>query len=374
MGVFTVGMLLGAVMGAGMATALSNSSSAVNQRDAPVAAKTVNLQEQTENVSPEWTALAQEPDEDVALQSADAFFRREAKVPKVELRFDNSCFWEKQKEMQQFLMANYVNKLTSATQSLTQSTEATSKAMSTTSVSKSLVSLYEAGPSATADVHLKFQTDCQKWVAQSTDATWHAVHEADRNNAVEKYFGDDFVSHIYGYSVGGQRAFHGKEVLKNLIRTKLSTFPDLKIRILNTICTPAVHDELGLLGFFTTMPDLSAGTMKGPMNVTLPQEDGSFVEVVIPASHNKVAYAGNAVTFVAPDQSGNWQYQGEWVMHGEMEMFAQMNALGAIAPHASGTAQKIVDELAPHVESCSFPDLWYGDDQFAKVVKAEAQA
>merc|ERR1719171_916274 len=101
---------------------------------------------------------------------------------------------------------------------------------------------------------------------------------------MDKYFSKDFESHILGYAVGGHRMYRGIPALKSLVEGKLQQIPDLKIRILNTLCTPAVHDELGLLGFFTTMPDLSTGTMHREMNITLPQEDGSVAQVTIPAS------------------------------------------------------------------------------------------
>lgn len=370
-GVFALGTLLGAVMGAVIATYVANPTSPTTVAHRP------SVRLFSESADDEHGPAPQELANDVRYMSADAVLSRDSKVDPVQLRFDNTCFWKKQdRKLQQLLMKDYVSKQLAKRQAEAESTTSESSYQAASSaparflratdalhqnLSQSLIDLY-AAPSADPNLYLAFQEHCQKWVAQTTDAAWHSVHEADRNQAVEKYFAPDFVSHIYGFSVGGRMGFHGRETLKTMIKNKLKTFPDLKIRILDTLCTPAVHDDLGTLGFFTTMPDLSEGTMMNEMALNLTQADGSVVELTIPASKKRVAYAGNAVTFVAwDDESKNWQYQGEWVMHGEMEMFAQMDALNLVAPHASGVAQRIVNDIAPRVEDCQMPHLWYGN-------------
>lgn len=368
-GVFTSGVLLGAAMGVGMAMFVTNPASPLAKH------QSMRMYSAPENSY--QGPGTQEVANDIDYMSADATIARDARVAPVELRFDNTCFWQKQdRQLQQLLTKEYVTKQLQTRQvevvKGARLAEAKSTAMRgrflkateshSRNLGQSLLDMYAAGPQADANVHLAFQEHCQKWVAQTTDATWHSVHQADREAAVDKYFAPDFVSHIYGFSVGGRKGFHGRETLKTMIKNKLKVFPDLKIRILDTLCTPAVHDELGTLGFFTTMPDLSEGTMMSDMPMNLTQADGSIVEVTIPASHKKVSYAGSAVTFVAwNDDSKNWQYQGEWVMHGEMEMYAQMNALNLIAPHAAGVGQKIVNDIVPKVEGCQMPHLWYGD-------------
>jgi hypothetical protein len=364
-GVFTVGILLGAVMGAGVATLVANpTSSAVGSQHPYMRMYSASGVTSAGPAQPEV-------DGDVSYMSADATLARDSKVTMpTEMRFDNTCFWKKQdSQLQQLLTKEYVAEQMQTRQVIkakastsTQGTFLKATDARSQNLGQSLMDLYAVGAGADAQVHLAFQEHCQKWVAQTTDATWHSVKEADREAAVDKYFAPDFVSHIYGFSVGGRKGFRGRETLKTMIKNKLRTFPDLKIRILDTLCTPAVHDELGTLGFFTTMPDLSEGTMMSDMPLNLTQADGSIVEMTIPATQEKVSYAGSAVTFVAwNDESKNWQYQGEWVMHGEMEMFAQMNALNLIAPHAAGVGQRIVNDIVPKVEGCQMPHLWYGD-------------
>lgn len=371
-GIFATGTLLGALMGAGMVTFLATPSSPVAVAQRP----SLRLFSDSSIYGPQ----PEEVENDAIRVSAHKLLHHDSKVDPVQLRFDNTCFWKKQDRMlQQLLMKDYVSEQLASRQAEVEATTSKSKESKVASsaparflratdplhrnLSQSLIDLYEVGPSASsANMYLAFQEHCQKWVAQTTDATWHSTHEADREQAVEKYFAPDFVSHIYGFSVGGRKGFRGRDTLKTMIKNKLKTFPDLKIRILDTLCTPAVHDDLGTLGFFTTMPDLSEGTMVNEMSLNLTQADGSVVPLTIPASGKRVAYAGNAVTFVAwNDKSKNWQYQGEWVMHGEMEMFAQMNALSLVAPHASGVAERIVNDIAPKVEECQVPHLWYGD-------------
>eukprot|EP00746_Dinoflagellata_sp_MGD_P005330 gnl/MRDRNA2_/MRDRNA2_110329_c0_seq1.p1 gnl/MRDRNA2_/MRDRNA2_110329_c0~~gnl/MRDRNA2_/MRDRNA2_110329_c0_seq1.p1 ORF type:complete len:431 (+),score=95.60 gnl/MRDRNA2_/MRDRNA2_110329_c0_seq1:93-1385(+) len=384
-GVFASGVLLGAAMGVGMTLLVVNpaSLSAGSKR------QSMRMYSAPEYYyhGPGQTDVS----DDVGYMSADATLARDSQVAPVALRFDNTCFWKKQdQQLQQLLTKEYVTQQLQTRQAEVVETQSEATDPSTQTEAKAttglrgrflkaadslkatdshsrrlgqaLLDMYAAGPATDANVHLAFQEHCQKWVAQTTDATWHSIHEADREAAVEKYFAPDFVSHIYGFSVGGRKGFHGRETLKTMIKNKLKVFPDLKIRILDTLCTPAVHDELGTLGFFTTMPDLSEGTMMNDMPMNLTQADGSIVELTIPASQKKVSYAGNAVTFVAwNDDSKNWQYQGEWVMHGEMEMYAQMNALHLIQPHAAGVGQKIVNDIVPKVEGCQMPHLWYGD-------------
>jgi len=264
------------------------------------------------------------------MRQAKAFLDRAAKVDAEPMRFNNTCFYAQQKHFENRLLEGYVGKMAAQARGVPVLTEA----------------------------DLSFQQHCERWIAESTDATWHAVRAEDRAAAVEKYFAKDFESEVYGYGVGGHQVYRGRAGLKELIETKLKVFPDLKIRVLNSMCKPAVHDSLGLLGFFTAMPDLSEGTMLGDMRISVP----GGADVVLPATGKRVAYFGNAVTFVALDpDSGRWQYVSEIVTHDEASMFAEMGeaAWEAIRPRGD-SASAIVERLAGGVEACGFPEPWYG--------------
>merc|ERR1711933_66953 len=105
-----------------------------------------------------------------------------AQVNTVPLRFNNSCFYQKQKFFENKLMQSYAWKL--------------------------LAEKRASIPQWT-DMKLSFEQHCEQWVAQSTDATWHAISQVDRAAAMDKYFAADFESHVYSYSVGGHQVYKG---------------------------------------------------------------------------------------------------------------------------------------------------------------------
>lgn len=260
--------------------------------------------------------------------------QRASFVDPVALRFSNDCFWQKQQERQAEILEDFLRTRSGAQGE----------------------SLVVVNPRDTAADDAAFQDECNRWVAQSTDATWHAKHRADREASVEKYFAKDFTSRVWGWSLGGGKEYRGLELLKTLVEKKLRTFPDLKIRVRNTFCRQAVHDSQGLRGFFTAMPDMSEGTMLGPMEIL--QADGS--SVTIPANGKKVSYFGVAVTFVERNpETGRWQYVAEDVTHDEGSLFAALGPEAFEAFRNAARSADVLEKLSPLAAGCALPEPYW---------------
>ena len=168
-------------------------------------------------------------------------FAEESRMDPVNLRFNNSCFWRKQREAEQRLLQQYVDKRIAAgirPESLRlRSSGAVAQGRPSgflaTQPSSALAAPKDVSRS-TVDLNVALRWACERWVPESTDHTWHATDPKDRLAAVQQFFADDFTSTTYSLLVGGVKSFTGRKKLHEIIEAKLKQFPDLKIRVLNT--------------------------------------------------------------------------------------------------------------------------------------------
>jgi len=269
------------------------------------------------------------------------------------MRFNNDCFWKKQNAVEQQMIKSYVDKIVKKYGD---------------SAMKQFYQDHAKDELWRSSEHL-FQQACTRWVAQSTDATWHSSDIRDRNKAMELYFAEDFTSNVFGWAVGGHKILKGREPLKNMVNGYLEVFPDWRIRIMNTQCTKAVSDPFGLVGFFTAMPDYSTGTMLGPLNFP----DGTTIdpsEVVDSPIKGKTATFGLAMTFVALDPVTNrWQYQEEVVVHAHdvqysllgkeiLDKFYTHSGVG-IDENPEQRDLEIFGHFSGLVDSCELPEPYF---------------
>jgi len=157
----------------------------------------------------------------------------------------------------------------------------------------------------TKDAPQTFLAECAAWVIKSTDAVWHAHERVDES--IEEYFYEDWFS---SSDVGIMR---GMKALKQLVHSKRTAFPDLKIHITDAFCHGNDID-----GYKTTMPDILTGTNTGPSDFG-------------PATNRSVIYRGIAVCYVQKVR-GRWQYVAEWVLHDAATYMLQMGWQPKAAP------------------------------------------
>jgi len=157
----------------------------------------------------------------------------------------------------------------------------------------------------TKDAPQTFLEECAAWVIKSTDAVWHATEGV--NEAIEEYFYEDW------FSSSDAGILRGLDALKELVRSKRTAFPDLKIHVTDALCHGNDID-----GYKTTMPDILTGTNTGPSDFG-------------PATNRSVIYRGIAVCYVQKVQ-GRWQYVAEWVLHDSATYLKQMGFKAKIAP------------------------------------------
>ena len=83
------------------------------------------------------------------------------------------------------------------------------------------------------------------------------------------------------------------------------------------------------------MPDFSEGTFSSDLELSAPRANSKTPRtIIVHAKGQKVAYFGNAVTFVARDPAtGRWQYQAETIVHDDATMIAELGdeALAAVS-------------------------------------------
>lgn len=223
-----------------------------------------------------------------------------------------------------------------------------------------LVSPYPQNASP-LQLHEEFQQLCRQWVAYTTDAAWHAADAKHRNLAMQTFFAPDFKSSAYGYSIGGIFNYKGRENLTKIVEAKLKAVPDLKIRVLDCQCAPAVHAG-NLVGIWTTMPDVSLGTPAETMTIKPPGAgpDGS----VLQPTGLPVSYPGMAVTLVTPDQQGGLWYQSEMVIHEDASMLAALGGSSwssAAPPSPQAASDHIVETFGGPVDRCEVLD-WFGHE------------
>jgi len=158
----------------------------------------------------------------------------------------------------------------------------------------------------TDDAPASFLAECAEWVIRTTDLVWNSDDRTSVNETLETYFHEDFTSHG---SFGTQ--YTGIAALKEAVASTMSAFPDLEIHISDAYC---IGNDID--GYKTVMPDQLTGTNLGASSYG-------------PATGKKVNYTGIALTYVQKnEETGEWQYVAEWVLHDELSLVSQLGLMG----------------------------------------------
>jgi len=168
------------------------------------------------------------------------------------------------------------------------------------------------------DAPAEFLAECPEWVIRTTDLVWNSDDRTGVNKTLEKYFHENFTSHG---SFGTQ--YSGIASLKEAVASTMSAFPDLEIHVSDVYC---VGNDID--GYKTVMPDQLVGTNMG-------------ASAYGPATGLAVNYSGIALTYVQKnEETGEWQYVAEWVLHDELSLVSQLGFLADASVRVPNTTSR----------------------------------
>eukprot|EP00931_Biecheleriopsis_adriatica_P084158 TRINITY_DN5789_c0_g1_i4.p1 TRINITY_DN5789_c0_g1~~TRINITY_DN5789_c0_g1_i4.p1 ORF type:complete len:255 (+),score=54.41 TRINITY_DN5789_c0_g1_i4:64-828(+) len=176
--------------------------------------------------------------------------------------------------------------------------------------------------------------DCRRFVIDSTDATWHAKTWAETEEAIHKYFAEDWQSvRAFGEII------NGREGLKSFMKDWLKGFPDVFIYVSDLFCEG--NDNVG---YKTTMPYVLTATNTGP-------------SVYGAATGRQVQYHGLANCYIKKID-GRWQYTNEWDVPDMWSFLMQLNVSIDSLKHPTKDLMT-VDECKPLFEWGSGKMNWF---------------
>jgi len=176
--------------------------------------------------------------------------------------------------------------------------------------------------------------DCRRFVIESTDATWHAKTWAETEEAIHKYFAEDWQSvRAFGEIIDG------REGLKSFMKDWLKGFPDVFIYVSDLFC-----EGNDIVGYKTTMPYVLTATNTGP-------------SVYGAATGRRVQYHGLANCYIKKID-GRWQYTNEWDVPDMWSFLTQLNVSIDSLQHPEQDLMT-VDECKPLFEWGSGNMNWF---------------